>query len=66
MNQTAREALELIPSRTGRPRRDKFSRILARFYELLFLLRALGQTRGVHTRQSRDADKNIEIRRRVD
>lgn len=62
MNQTARKALELIPSRTGRPRLNKSSRILARFYEPLFLLRALGQRRGVHTRRPRDTDKNTEIR----
>ncbi|OKL62232.1 hypothetical protein UA08_02341 [Talaromyces atroroseus] len=64
MKQTAREALELTPSRTGRPRLDKSSRILARFYEPLFLLQALGQTRGVHTRRERDSNDVTETRRK--
>jgi hypothetical protein len=41
--------LDINPDRVGRPRLDPFTRLLSRFYEQLFLLNALGQTRGNHT-----------------
>jgi hypothetical protein len=59
-----RKPLELKPSRIGPPRLDKDSRLLARFYEPLFFLRALGQTRGAHTRQPRNTDDATERRRK--
>ena len=41
--------LDINPKRVGRPRLDPHQRLLSRFYEQLFLLNALGQTRGNHT-----------------
>ena len=41
--------LDINPKRVGRPRLDPRQRLLNRFYEPLFLLNALGQTRGNHT-----------------
>lgn len=41
--------LDINPKRVGRPRLDPHQRLLSRFYEPLFLLNALGQTRGNHT-----------------
>ncbi|KAJ5873618.1 uncharacterized protein N7473_013177 [Penicillium subrubescens] len=41
--------LDINPERVGRPRLDPYERLLSRFYEQLFLLNALGQTRGNHT-----------------
>lgn len=64
MGQRAREPLDLTPRRTGRPRLDMSSKILARFYEPLCLLHALGQTRGVHTRRQRHPNDDAEKRRK--
>ncbi|CAG8197848.1 unnamed protein product [Penicillium salamii] len=49
-------SLEIDPNRVGRPRFDPYQRLLGRFYEQLFLLHALGQTRGSHTPLSFDVD----------
>lgn len=57
--------LPLAPSRVGPPRLDPYNRILARLYEPLFLLRALGQTRGQHTPQPTSFDLSTEKRRRL-
>ncbi|KAI7969355.1 hypothetical protein EIK77_002425 [Talaromyces pinophilus] len=46
------------------PTRSKESKIMRRFYEPLCMLRALGQTRGAHTRQPPSTDATIETRRR--
>ncbi|CAG7924831.1 unnamed protein product [Penicillium olsonii] len=46
---TLQSSLEINPHRVGRPRLDPYKRLLSRFYEQLFLLNALGQTRGSHT-----------------
>ena len=48
--------LEIDPKRVGRPRLDPYQRLLGRFYEQLFLLNALGQTRGNHTASSFELD----------
>ncbi|KAL2871437.1 nucleic acid/nucleotide deaminase domain-containing protein [Aspergillus lucknowensis] len=51
--------LDLAPIRVGPPRLNPYHRLLARFYEPLFLLKALGETRGGHSNElpSRDADQ---------
>lgn len=64
MDTNFRKPLELKPTRIGRPRFDRESKILARFYEPLSLLRALGQTRGAHTRQPRNTNDATEKRRK--
>lgn len=46
------------------PTRSKEPKIMRRFYEPLCMLRALGQTRGAHTRQLPSSDAIIETRRR--
>ena len=52
------------PGRVGAPRLDAYQRLLDRFYEPLFLLKVLGQTRGHHT--TVPPDLNLEqARRRV-
>ena len=51
---TLQRSLEINPHRVGRPRLDPYKRLLSRFYEQLFLLNALGQTRGSHTILSSD------------
>ncbi|KAL4993355.1 hypothetical protein BDV10DRAFT_198411 [Aspergillus recurvatus] len=55
---------ELAPARTGPPRLDPYRRLLARFYEPLFLLKSLGQTRGDHTPEPPSSDANQTRRRR--
>ncbi|EEA19952.1 hypothetical protein TMatcc_010096 [Talaromyces marneffei ATCC 18224] len=64
MDTKTTEPLELMPYRIGPPRLSKESRILARFYEPLYLLRALGQTRGAHTPQPPSPNHITETRRR--
>jgi hypothetical protein len=56
--------LEIDPKRVGRPRLDPYQRLLGRFYEQLFLLNALGQTRGNHTTSSFELDAARAQRRR--
>ena len=56
--------LEIAPIGVRTPRFDSYQRLLARFYEPLFLLRALGQTRGQHTPQPTNFDACMEKRRR--
>lgn len=56
--------LEIVPKRVGRPRLDPYQRFLSRFYEQLFLLDALGQTRGEHLTSSSELDHARLIRRR--
>ncbi|KAF4228833.1 hypothetical protein CNMCM8980_000115 [Aspergillus fumigatiaffinis] len=46
---TASKQLPINSNCVGPPRRDPYKRLLSRFYEPLFLLRVLGQTRGEHT-----------------
>lgn len=46
------------------PTRSKESKIMRRFYEPLYMLRALGQTRGAHARQRPSSDAIVETRRR--
>ncbi|GKZ26025.1 hypothetical protein AbraIFM66951_003203 [Aspergillus brasiliensis] len=48
-NNTTYKQLPIDSVRVGRPRLDAYKRLLGRFYEPLFLLRVLGQTRGQHT-----------------
>lgn len=62
MNQN--KELDLVPTRIGPPRLDPYQRLLARFYESLFLLRSLGQTRGDHTPEPPSFDVNQTRRRR--
>ena len=50
------------PGRVGVPRLDAYQRLLGRFYEPLFLLKVLGQTRGHHT--TVPPDLNLEQGRR--
>lgn len=61
---TLTKDLEIDPKRVGRPRLDPYQRLLSRFYEQLFLLNALGQTRGNHTTSSPELDAARTIRRR--
>lgn len=61
---TANKHLELVPTATLRPRLNPYDRLLARFYEPLFLLKALGQTRGEHTSQPPSRDAGQAHRRR--
>lgn len=56
--------LEIDPKRVGRPRLDPYQRLLGRFYEQLFLLNALGQTRDNHTTSSWELDATRARRRR--
>jgi hypothetical protein len=56
--------LEIAPIGVGTPRLDPYRRLIARFYEPLFLLKALGQTRGEHTPQPTNSDARMEKRRR--
>jgi hypothetical protein len=56
--------LDIAPSGVGPPRLDPYRRLLARFYEPLYLLKALGQTRGEHTSQPTNFDAPMERRRR--
>ena len=55
--------LEISPRCIGPPRLDSYQRLLARFYEQLFLLKALGQTRGIHTPEPLHTDRRQEARR---
>ncbi|OJJ65666.1 hypothetical protein ASPBRDRAFT_49597 [Aspergillus brasiliensis CBS 101740] len=48
-NNTTYKRLPIDSVRVGPPRLDAYKRLLGRFYEPLFLLRVLGQTRGQHT-----------------
>lgn len=48
-NNITSKQLPIDPVRVGPPRLSAYKRLLARFYEPLFLLRVLGQTRGQHT-----------------
>lgn len=48
-NNATSKQLPIDSVRVGRPRLDPYKRLLGRFYEPLFLLRVLGQTRGQHT-----------------
>jgi hypothetical protein len=48
--------LEIDPKRVSRPRLDPYQRLLSRFHEQVFLLNALGQTRGDHTTPSYELD----------
>lgn len=54
----------LNSDRVGRPRLDPYQRLLGRFYEALFLLKAIGQTRGDHTSVGPVHDREKEHRRR--
>ncbi|KAL5335764.1 hypothetical protein BJX70DRAFT_309516 [Aspergillus crustosus] len=56
--------LVLEPTRVGVPRLDPYQRLLARFYESLFLLKSLGQTRGGYTAEPASLDDNQTRRRR--
>jgi hypothetical protein len=58
------ESLPIKPERVGRPRLHPYQRLLGRFYEVLFLLKALGQTRGIHTPEPPALDQQQESRRR--
>lgn len=60
----ANKPLELVPTGVLRPRLNPYDRLLARFYEPLFLLKALGQTRGEHTSEPPSRDKAQAHRRR--
>lgn len=60
----AKKSLELLPKGVGRPRINPYDRLLARFYEPLFLLKALGQTRGEHTSEPLSRDTGQAHRRR--
>ncbi|CAG8105909.1 unnamed protein product [Penicillium salamii] len=57
-------SLEIDPPRVGSPRLDPYQRLLSRFYEQLFLLNALGQTRGSHKTPSFDLDASRARSRR--
>ena len=43
------ETLPLVATRKGKPRLDRQAKLMARLYEVLFLIRCLGQTRGPRT-----------------
>ncbi|KAJ5471807.1 hypothetical protein N7539_008750 [Penicillium diatomitis] len=61
---TLERRLDIDPERIGRPRLDPHERLLCRFYEPLFLLNALGQTRGNHTTTSFELDRGrAQVRR---
>ncbi|KAI0832265.1 hypothetical protein F5Y06DRAFT_188705 [Hypoxylon sp. FL0890] len=47
------------------PRKDKYSKLLCRFYEPLILLAALGKTRGTHTSSPQDTSTTQSKRRRL-
>ncbi|CAG8153676.1 unnamed protein product, partial [Penicillium salamii] len=59
-----KDEFEIEPIGVGPPRFDPYQRLLARFYEPLFLLRALGQTRGGHTPRPLSLNALMERRRR--
>ncbi|CAG8013292.1 unnamed protein product [Penicillium salamii] len=61
---TAEEVLDIDPIRVGRPRLEPYQRLLSRFYEPLFLLDSLGQTRGSHTAPSFNFNPRREQSRR--
>lgn len=54
----------LNPERVGRPRLNPYERLIGRFYEALFLLKAIGQTRGDHTSVGLVYDPEKEHRRK--
>ncbi|KAE8371068.1 hypothetical protein BDV26DRAFT_149488 [Aspergillus bertholletiae] len=57
--------LPIKRGRVGPPRLDPYYRLLHRFYEALFLLRVLGQTRGHHTSiHDPNQDHEQKLRRR--
>ncbi|KAL3456108.1 hypothetical protein BJX64DRAFT_294412 [Aspergillus heterothallicus] len=58
------ESLPTKPESVGRPRLHPYQRLLGRFYEVLFLLQALGRTRGIHTPEPPALDQQQESRRR--
>lgn len=60
----AKKSLELVSKGVGRPRINPYDRLLARFYEPLFLLKTLGQTRGEHTPEPPSRDIGQAHRRR--
>ncbi|KAJ5471842.1 hypothetical protein N7539_008785 [Penicillium diatomitis] len=61
---TLERHLDIDPERIGRPRLDPHERLLCRFYEPLFLLNALGQTRGNYTTTSFELDRGrAQVRR---
>ncbi|CAG8926426.1 unnamed protein product [Penicillium salamii] len=62
---TLQRSLEISPHRVGRPRLHPYKRLFSRFYEQLFLLNALGQTRGSHTILSSDVHYNRAQSRRL-
>ncbi|KAI0110661.1 hypothetical protein F4776DRAFT_362689 [Hypoxylon sp. NC0597] len=47
------------------PRKDKYLKLLCRFYEPLVLLAALGKTRGTHTSNPQDTSTTQSKRRRL-
>ncbi|KAI1134739.1 hypothetical protein F5Y05DRAFT_421917 [Hypoxylon sp. FL0543] len=47
------------------PRKDKYLKLLCRFYEPLILLAALGKTRGTHTSSPQDTSTTQSKRRRL-
>jgi len=55
----------IVPSSPiGKPRLGAYPKLLARFYEVLFFLFALSQTRGYHTPFPRDLNDEQTCRRR--
>lgn len=56
--------LPIEPERIGRPRLDKYQRLLSRFYEPLLLLGVLGQTYGNHTTVPRELNPERARRRK--
>jgi hypothetical protein len=56
--------MNIMPHLTGPLLFDGNSSLLACFYEVLFLSRILGQTRGSHTRQPHIANAAAEARRK--
>ncbi|OJK01294.1 hypothetical protein ASPACDRAFT_1879878 [Aspergillus aculeatus ATCC 16872] len=63
-NNITYKQLPIDSVRVGPPRLNAYKRLLGRFYEPLFLLRVLGQTRGQHTVGSSDPSLEQETRRR--
>ncbi|RAL16904.1 nucleic acid/nucleotide deaminase domain-containing protein [Aspergillus homomorphus CBS 101889] len=63
-NNTTYKQLPIDSGRVGPPRLDAYQRRLGRFYEPLFLLRVLGQTRGQHIAGSPDASLEQARQRR--
>jgi hypothetical protein len=58
------ESLPIKPERVGHPRLHPYQRLLGRFYEVLFLVQALEQTRGIHTPEPPALDQQQASRRR--